>query len=109
MTVSVFSDDGRRIGQVEGNTFTKRVKGSSHFIRIPFKAISFDVSSIDRAEVEGATQVDVEDTETGKHYRMSFRKIRTYKPINRQGDLRYLIPIQDFNKPEEEAKQMRLI
>lgn len=99
--VQVFSNDGRRIGAVEGNAFVKRVKGSSHFIRIPTKSISFDVDSINRAEAEGADRVDVLDVETGKHYRMTFKRIRTYKPINRQGDLRYIIPIGDFNHPDE--------
>lgn len=66
---------GRVVGFVRGDTFTKRVQASRHFLRKP-PAIAFDVQSLITAQRLGATRVEVTDTESGRVYRVQLETIR---------------------------------
>lgn len=55
------------IGEVIGDKFTKKIKGSKHFLRVP-PAISFDLRSLYDAYKAGAKTVAVLDVETGDTY-----------------------------------------
>jgi hypothetical protein len=70
----VHREDGRKIGKVVGNTFTKSVKGSIHFLRTP-PCIAFDIFSLKEAVKLGATKVQVTDLETGCVYTASIKHI----------------------------------
>jgi hypothetical protein len=63
------------VGEVVGDTFKKRVRASSHFLRTP-PAIAFGVSTLDDAERAGARYVEVTDTESGCIYRATIATIR---------------------------------
>ena len=67
--------DNRVVGQVVGNTFTKKVRASIHFLRIP-PAIAFDICTLDYAENFGALYVQVEELESSRIYSASIRLIR---------------------------------
>jgi hypothetical protein len=68
--------NGRIVGQVKGNAFTKTVSGSKHFLRSP-KAIALDTQSVADARKAGATLVEVVDRETGLVYRASIDRLFT--------------------------------
>jgi len=59
--------DGRIIGEVQNGTLVKRVKGSVHMLQKP-RAWCCDVDILHQAEILGATQVRIEDVETGNTY-----------------------------------------
>jgi len=59
--------DGRVIGEVRGDVFRKRIKGSKHILRVP-PAIAVDTDALKAAENLGARQVVVEDVENGTLY-----------------------------------------
>lgn len=65
---------GKRVGYVRDGVFTKHVRGSKHFLRIP-PAIAFDIQSLYDAERAGAQVVHVHDKESGVTYRASLRAI----------------------------------
>lgn len=62
--------NGRIVGKVSKGIFIKRLKASQHFLRVP-PAIAFDISTLVDAEKAGASNVEVEDTESGKTYSAS--------------------------------------
>ena len=64
MTYSIPIRVGRQVvGEVQGDTFHKRLRASVHFLRIP-PAIAFDVMTLDDAERAGARRVEVTDLES---------------------------------------------
>lgn len=71
----IYSGNGKVIGKVKGDTFTKSIRGSVHFLRRP-PAIAFDVSTIDQAAEAGAVRVRVVDSETGTVYQTTIDHIR---------------------------------
>lgn len=64
----------RIVGEVRGDVFYKRVKGSRHFLRKP-PSIAFDVASLEDARASGAKTVHIIDEESGKVYRASIPTI----------------------------------
>ena len=64
------------VGEVRGNKFVKRVKGSRHQLHSP-RAWAVDVHSLGDAERLGAREVEIEDTETGAIYIASIERIRS--------------------------------
>ena len=55
------------VGTVEGNTFSKTVDSSKHFLRTP-PAIAFDELALSQAEEMGASRIKVKDKLTGITY-----------------------------------------
>lgn len=68
---------GRVVGQVEGRTFRKTVRGSKHRLRRP-PAWALDVASLDEAEALGARFVEIHDVESDLLYRASIADIRQW-------------------------------
>lgn len=66
----VRSGNGRVIGEVVGDTFTKQVRGSIHQLRAP-RAWGVDVDALEEAERLGARWVVVVDRDDGSRYRAS--------------------------------------
>ena len=66
MSIAIYVDE-KPVGQVDGGTFYKSVKGSKHFLHRP-PAICFDTNSIKDAETAGASDVCVYDSESDTHY-----------------------------------------
>ena len=66
---------GRVVGVVDGDTFTKRVRGSIHQLRTP-RAWCLDLRSLDDAEAAGAVRVEIHDVESGCVYRADIALIR---------------------------------
>jgi len=64
------------VGEVRGNKFVKRVKGSKHMLREP-RGWALDSESLVAAERLGAREVEIEDTESGAIYTASFERIRS--------------------------------
>jgi hypothetical protein len=62
------------VGEVCGEEFIKKVRGSKHFLRKP-PAIAFDISSLEEAKACGATTVRAIDDETGKVYQVPISTI----------------------------------
>lgn len=67
---------GRKVvGRVEGDVFSKSIRGSRHMLRHP-RALAFDVSTLNDAETLGALWVKVLDLDSKTVYRASIRRIR---------------------------------
>jgi hypothetical protein len=66
-SVKVRRGDGRVVAEVQNGALVKRVKGSVHMLQKP-RAWCCDVDILHQAEVLGATQVRIEDVETGNTY-----------------------------------------
>lgn len=64
----VYAVPGQIIGAIEGNTFTKRVKGSKHMLRKP-PAWALDDAVLRDLAARGVVHVVYVDTETGRTYR----------------------------------------
>lgn len=56
------------VGKVLNGVFTKRVRGSRHFLRKP-PAIALDIDTLEQALRLGATMVEIYDLESGMFYR----------------------------------------
>jgi len=56
------------VGKVLNGVFSKRVRGSRHFLRKP-PAIALDIDTLEQALRLGATKVEVYDMESGIFYR----------------------------------------
>jgi hypothetical protein len=66
---------GRKVvGRVEGDVFSKSIRGSRHMLRHP-RALAFDVSTLNEAEMIGAKWVEVFDLDYKTVYRASIRLI----------------------------------
>lgn len=70
----VIYSGGRVVGVVRGGVFEKTVKSSKHFLREP-RAIAFDETSLGDAQVYGASQVKVNDADTGRVFTASMKTI----------------------------------
>ena len=62
--------DGKVIGEVVGQVFSKPVKGSRHMLRVP-PAWAVDAVSITQAKQAGAKWIEIHDQESGAIYRCS--------------------------------------
>ena len=58
------------VGYVDGNTFKKKLSSRKHFLRKP-PSIAFDVSSINNAQILGAENVEITDTDLNIIYTSS--------------------------------------
>jgi len=68
--IPLMRNDGKVVGVVRGNVFHKRVRGSVHMLRRP-PGWAVDITVLADAEKHGAESVEIEDTETGKRYKVS--------------------------------------
>jgi hypothetical protein len=59
--------NGKKIGEVSGEIFSKEIRGSKHIMRNPH-AIFFDIQSLREVESLGAKYARVTDKETGNVY-----------------------------------------
>lgn len=88
------------VGQVIGDKFTKKIKGSKHFLRVP-PAISFDMQSLKDAYKGGATSVAVLDTETGDSYFASLLDVYALGTmIDRGYGKQIFLPLEYWKKVE---------
>ncbi len=118
----VYSADGRVVGEVKGDVFTKRVKASVHFLRTP-PAIAFDICSLEAASKLGAEFVEVTDVESGYKYLSSISDVwANGRRFNRGHGEQIFLPLSRWSvdgrppklkpKPqaaEVEAEQMVLV
>jgi hypothetical protein len=63
----IMLDNGKVVGEVQDNTFFKRVSGSRHFLRIP-PAIAFNLETIEQAVKFGAVNICVTDSDDDAEY-----------------------------------------
>lgn len=66
---------GPKHGRLDGNTWTKTVRASSHMLRVP-KGWALDVADLDRAEASGALAVHLHDLEQLAHYWATVAAVR---------------------------------
>ncbi len=94
------------IGQVEGDTFIKRVRSSIHMLRSP-RGWALDVKSLEDAQEAGAKFVDLQDGDTKKTYRASIDHIwaKGFRFNRGFGDQICLV-LKEWNKAEPEARQL---
>ncbi len=71
----VIYSGGHIVGIVRGETLTKSVFGSRHFLRTP-PAIAIGVDVLTSAEQAGAVDISVVDQETGILYRSTIEHFR---------------------------------
>lgn len=67
---------GRHVGDVVGNVFKKRVRGSCHRLKKP-PAWASDIEALDQAEAVGAAIVEIWDVESGIRYTARIATIRS--------------------------------
>lgn len=66
--IPIYRADGRAVvGRVEGRTFKKRLRSTSHMLRRP-PGWACDVDALDQAQAAGATRVEIFDRDTGQTY-----------------------------------------
>ena len=102
--------NGQVVGEVRNGLFTKRVRASKHFLRVP-QAIAFESYTLDKAEDLGAVEVCVIDTETGNKYFAYISTIRIKGFEFDRGFGRQLaLPLILWNKGQKvEPQQLKLI
>jgi hypothetical protein len=106
MAVPIYSGN-KVIGEVRGRTFHKRVHSSRHFLTRP-PAIAFDVGSLRQAENAGASQVDVFDEDTGKHWRAALTVIWEHgREFDRGHGRQIYLPLDLWNQ-QPPARQASL-
>lgn len=89
------------VGVVEGETFSKSVDSSKHFLRTP-PAIAFDELALSKAEEYGASKVKVKDTLTGITYYSNIEAIRSRGfTFNRGFGNQIGLSLTDWSKNEE--------
>ncbi|MBN1304963.1 MAG: hypothetical protein JXA13_11055 [Anaerolineales bacterium] len=76
-TVPIHNGNGKVIGEVEGEVFKKKVKGSLHQLQIP-PAWAVDTISIRQAKQAGATKIEIEDKESGAIFRCGMAIFERY-------------------------------
>lgn len=90
---TIITANGRTVGNVTGNLFTKTVSASQHFLRTP-RAICIDAQSLADAEAAGATEIEITDDETNNFFWID---IETFKSksvsIDNDGDQQFAIAI----------------
>lgn len=101
-TTPIYRADGREIGEVNGDTFQKHIRGSKHFLREP-RAIAFDVSVLRDAEHVGAVIVLVIDDETGCEYRANMRRLwRKGFAVRRGYGDQWAMRLTEFNRTDDD-------
>lgn len=73
--VVIYSDSGKAVGRVYGDTFKKSIVGSKHLLKKP-PAIAFDVSTLEQAIQAGASRVEVFDKENQAVYRTTIKNVK---------------------------------
>jgi hypothetical protein len=68
MSKKYFSSQGRVVAVLQGHVLRKRVIGSMHMLRQP-PAWAIDSQILEQAQRDGAREVEITDTETGRIYR----------------------------------------
>jgi len=110
--VKVRLTDGRVVGEVRGNTFVKRVRGSRHMLQRP-RAWAVDVAVLREAEALGARAVEVVDTETNTTYRAPLERFWTRGiRVNRGYGEQVALLLADWlpaGQPAVEAVQLSLL
>jgi hypothetical protein len=64
----VWNDRGKVIGEVQGDTYVKKVRESKHMHRNP-RGWAIDLNALLKIEQMGVENVEIIDTESGKLYR----------------------------------------
>jgi len=68
MSKKYFSSQGRVVAVLRGRILKKRARGSAHMLRQP-PAWAIDSQILEQAQRDGAREVEITDTETGRIYR----------------------------------------
>ena len=76
MKSKVVKLDNKVVGTVSGDTLSKQVDSSKHFLRTP-PAIAFDELALSKAEELGASKIKVKDKLTGITYYSSIEAVRS--------------------------------
>ncbi len=99
----VCSCDGKRIGQIEGRIFKKKVYGSRHFLRSP-RAIAIDADACDLEIAPSVERIEVYDKEVDRLYVSSVGNFNQYKiELDRGFGRQYALPLRYW---EYEGKQV---
>lgn len=88
-----------KVGYVLGDTFYKVISGRLHIMR-NFRAIFFEVSSLDEAERCGAKYVHITDSDNGKTYRAPIALIRTLAIRTPVCPGQMGLALNQFNRPD---------
>lgn len=82
-TKKVFSEDGRQIGVIRGDTFYRRFK-TSHVLRQPEPALAIGEHALAQLQAAGVTMLEYHNVETGFTYRASLSHfLAASTPIDR--------------------------
>jgi hypothetical protein len=73
----VYGANGRVIGQVDGDTFQKNVRGSVHMLRKP-RGWAVDTATLADLRGQGVLHIKVTDTESGTCYTAPLTKFDRY-------------------------------
>ncbi len=99
---------GRVIGVIEGNTFTKTVHGSKHQVRSP-PAWAIDAEVFDREIKPNCRQILIIDRETNNRYRTS---VDTFdykkKAFDRGYGRQYYLTLNYWSNENDGEKQLSL-
>lgn len=71
-------EQGRVVGQIEGDTFLKTVRASKHMLRKPL-GWAFDARIFDRTITPFVRRLVIRDVETGKQYETSLKNFLEHK------------------------------
>ena len=89
------------VGIVEGNTLSKTVDSSKHFLRTP-PAIAFDELALSQAEEMGASRIKVKDKLTGITYYSTIDAVRSRGfAFNRGFGSQVGLALSEWSKNEE--------
>lgn len=72
-----YNTSGQVVARLDGQVLRKTAKQSRHLLKKPL-AWAFDIGIIEQAKRDGATVVEIFDTESKKTYRASIANFETY-------------------------------
>jgi hypothetical protein len=99
---------GKVIGIIEGNTFTKSVRGSKHQLKHP-PAWAIDADIFERDIKPSCTQIQIIDKETGKKYQVAVSIFDRHKGnINRGHGKQYYLPLPYWESRKDDVFQLHL-
>lgn len=74
----------RRVGEIVGDSFIKRVIGSKHMLRIP-RAWCMDAGVFDEKVKPNCKKIIIKDTESGLTYKTSTNTFDAFKGVTDRG------------------------
>lgn len=99
--------NGRMVGVIEGNTFTKSVERRIHFFR-KLQGYAIDKAVISRLPQKGVRFVVVKEKDTGDTYRVPLAEYLEHGiPLNHGFGEQIVLPLSYFER--QESRQLSLL